>query len=384
MVMTNSVAVANVGWTRAFRDIFKPRDIFLHDGTNLRRFRIGAGVQMAAAVLAFLLLLWSAIATVSAVAAMNGDVARMQRQVAQMENDLQAARDAAQRRASVLERRQAFLAAVMSGEADARQLAALLPPEAEDSADARAQAAAAPFAQVEDMQAAMAARAQDAARRRYAETAQAIRQVGLNPARFHRTAAGGVGGPYEPMPASGNADPDYRALFLSWRRLDQLEQGVASIPSGQPVAAFNFTSGFGGRSDPFRRGTAFHPGVDLAGPIGTPIYATADGVVSRSEYNNGGYGNMVEINHGQGITTRYGHMSRRIAEVGQRVHRGELIGLMGSTGRSTGSHVHYEVRIDGQAVNPVPFLETGTTLVALQRRLEHQQVAIGGPAGASR
>ena len=94
---------------------------------------------------------------------------------------------------------------------------------------------------------------------------------------------------------------------------------------------------------------------------------------------------MIEINHGQGIATRYGHMSRRIARVGQRVHRGELIGLMGSTGRSTGSHLHYEVRIDGRAINPVPFLDSGTTLVALQQRLQgeqQQQLAIGGPARA--
>jgi murein DD-endopeptidase MepM/ murein hydrolase activator NlpD len=381
--MTNSGAVASFGWLRALRDVFKPRDIFLHDGTNLRRFRLGARLQMAAVIAAFLLVVWSAVATVSAVAAMNGDVARMQRRVAQMESDLQTVRNAAQQRAALLERRQAFLAAVMSGDADARQLAALLPPQASLPDDAAVQAAAAPFAEVEDMQAAMAAQARAATRRRYFEAAQAVRRVGLDPARFHRAAAG-VGGPYEPMPASGNADPDYRALFMSWRRLDQLEQGVASIPSGQPVASFNFTSGFGGRADPFHRGAAFHPGVDLAAPMGTPIYATADGIVSRSEYNNGGYGNMVEINHGQGISTRYGHMSRRIAQVGQRVHRGELIGLMGSTGRSTGSHVHYEVRIDGQAVNPVPFLETGTTLVALQRRLENQPAAIGGPTAGSR
>ena len=102
-----------------------------------------------------------------------------------------------------------------------------------------------------------------------------------------------------------------------------------------------------------------HAGIDLAGPIGTPIYATADGIVGRSEWNNGGYGNLVEINHGQGIQTRYGHLSQRIAQPGQRVRRGELIGLMGSTGRSTGSHLHYEVRIDGRAVNPDPLHAAG-------------------------
>jgi len=384
MMMTNSGAVANVGRLRALRDVFKPRDVFLHDGTNLRRFRIGARVQMAAVIVAFLLVVWSGFATVRAVAAMNGDVAQMQSRVARMEADLATVRSAAQQRAALIERRQAFLAAVMSGDADARQLAALLPPQASLPDSATVQAAAEPFAEVEGMQAAMAARAQDATRRRYNEAARAVRQVGLSPARFHRAAAGGVGGPYEPVPAAGNADPDYRALFMSWRRLDQLEQGVAAIPSGRPVASFNFTSGFGTRSDPFRRGAAYHPGVDLAAPMGTPIYATADGIVARSEYNNGGYGNMVEINHGQGISTRYGHMSRRIAQVGQRVHRGELIGLMGSTGRSTGSHVHYEVRIDGQAVNPMPFLQTGTTLVALQHRLENEQVAVGGPTAGSR
>ena len=111
-----------------------------------------------------------------------------------------------------------------------------------------------------------------------------------------------------------------------------------------------------------------HGGIDLAGPIGTPIYATADGIVGRSEWNNGGYGNLVEINHGQGIQTRYGHLSRLIARPGQRVRRGELIGLMGSTGRSTGSHLHYEVRIDGRAVNPIPFMQSANSLAALSAR----------------
>jgi len=382
-MMTNSIAASKVDWRRPLRAILKPREIFLYDGRNLRRFRIGAGVQAAAILVAFILLGWSAYASVRAVSSMTGEVARMRRQVAQMETDLAAIRATAENRAALLERRQAFLARVLAGDADPAELAALIPPAAHAPRNQAARAIAASFDRVEDMQADMAVQARDATRQRYLRMIQAIRQVGLNPARFHRASVS-IGGPYEPL-NSADADPDYRALFMSWRRLDQLEQGVAAIPSGKPVRDAEFTSGFGGRSDPFRHRAAFHGGIDLAGPVGTPIHATADGIVTRSEYNRGGYGNMIEINHGQGIATRYGHMSRRIARVGQRVHRGELIGLMGSTGRSTGSHLHYEVRIDGRAINPVPFLDSGTTLVALQQRLQgeqQQQLAIGGPARA--
>jgi murein DD-endopeptidase MepM/ murein hydrolase activator NlpD len=161
---------------------------------------------------------------------------------------------------------------------------------------------------------------------------------------------------------------------------------VTAIPSARPInVPVNFTSGFGVRSDPFRGRAAMHGGIDLAGPIGTPVYATADGIVARSEWNNGGYGNLVEINHGQGIETRYGHLSRMIARPGQRVRRGDLIGLMGSTGRSTGSHLHYEVRIDGRAVNPVPFMQSTDMLAALQRRVAtNPPIALGGPNGGSR
>ena len=94
------------------------------------------------------------------------------------------------------------------------------------------------------------------------------------------------------------------------------------------------------------------PGVDIPGPVGTPIYATADGIISALRVVQGGYGNMIEVNHGKGIATRYGHLSRILVADNTRVVRGQLIGLMGSTGRSTGPHLHYEVRIDGHAVNP--------------------------------
>jgi murein DD-endopeptidase MepM/ murein hydrolase activator NlpD len=383
-MMTNYQLTANAGLSAKFLNVFKPRDIFLHDGKSLRRFTIGAKMQMAAAFAVFFLLAWSAFATFQAVSSMSGDVARMQREVASMQADVEAMRTAVHDRVAVLERRQAFLATMMSGHADADRLSALLPEQAARPTNAAALAMAEGFDHVDAMQARMVDQAQAMTRSQVRATAASLRRMGVDPARV--TANTGMGGPYEPVTdASDNPDPRFLQLFTTWRQLDQLQQGVAGIPSARPIqTAVNFTSGYGVRSDPFRGHAAMHAGIDLAGPIGTPVYATADGIVGRSEWNSGGYGNLVEINHGQGIQTRYGHLSRRIAAAGQRVHRGDLIGLMGSTGRSTGSHLHYEVRIDGRAVNPIPFMQPSDNLVVARRTAADQPVAIGGPAGGSR
>jgi murein DD-endopeptidase MepM/ murein hydrolase activator NlpD len=355
-MMTNLVLDANAGIAAKFRNLFKPRDIFFHDGKSLRRLSVGSRIQVAACLAAFVLLAWSAFATVRIVTAGNaieGDVAQMERQVAEMQQAVVEIRAAAEQRAHVFEQRQAFLSALLSRQQTPQQLAAMVPARAETPQGSEAVTAA--YAQVDGMQRAFVERARNTARNRIVETTQQIRRLGLDPARFL-----GRGGPLEEAgdAAPATADPRFRQLFVAWRQLDQLQDGVIAIPSGRPVTtATNFTSGFGVRSDPFQGRAAMHGGVDLAGPIGTPVYATADGVVGRAEWNNGGYGNLVEIDHGQGIQTRYGHLSRLIAQPGQRVHRGDLIGLMGSTGRSTGSHLHYEVRIDGRAVNPIPFLQ---------------------------
>jgi murein DD-endopeptidase MepM/ murein hydrolase activator NlpD len=219
------------------------------------------------------------------------------------------------------------------------------------------------------------------AQQRYSMTAAEIRRLGLKPERL---VEGGMGGPYEPVTAANREDPNFKALFLSWKKLETLEQGTIAIPSTLPIQqAVNYTSGFGVRSDPFKGRAAMHPGVDLAGPIGTPIYATADGLVDRAEWNSGGYGNLVEIDHGHGIQTRYGHLTRYIVAAGEHVKRGQLIAYMGSTGRSTGSHLHYEVRLDGKAVNPIPFLQSGEYLQSVQRRAAAAtRVAVGGPESA--
>jgi murein DD-endopeptidase MepM/ murein hydrolase activator NlpD len=180
----------------------------------------------------------------------------------------------------------------------------------------------------------------------------------------------------QPSP-NAQAAAKFQALFQSWKKLDTIDEGGSiSIPSIQPISNFKFTSAFGVRSDPFRGSAAMHAGVDLSAPYGTPIYATADGVVDRAQWT-GGYGNMVEIDHGKGIATRYGHMSRIAAHAGEHVKRGELIGYVGSTGRSTGNHLHYEVRIDGHAVNPIPFLQSSNYVMAAAE--QSGDVAQGGP-----
>jgi murein DD-endopeptidase MepM/ murein hydrolase activator NlpD len=249
---------------------------------------------------------------------------------------------------------------------------------------AAAQLAAAPAApakvaemqrQVEAMEADVAL-IKKVAQERYQLTAQEVKKLGIDPSRFT-----GTGGPFEAVEPLKAADPKFKQLFVSWKKLDQIERGTIAIPSTQPVKGTALTSGYGVRSDPFRGRAAMHAGIDLAGPLGTAIYATADGFVGRSEWANG-YGNLIELNHGRGIQTRYGHLTRYTVRTGQHVKRGELIGYMGSTGRSTGSHLHYEVRIDGKAVNPVPFMQSSDYLQSVQRRAA--AVAVGGPGTHAR
>ena len=132
---------------------------------------------------------------------------------------------------------------------------------------------------------------------------------------------------------------------------------VEKTPFAMPVhTAIRYTSGFGGRDDPFGRGVRRHEGQDMAGDYGAPIYATADGVVTYAGWENG-YGRLIKIQHEFGIETRYGHLSQIRVNVGQRVSRGDKIGDMGNSGRSTGTHLHYEIRLSGTAINPMTFIK---------------------------
>lgn len=139
----------------------------------------------------------------------------------------------------------------------------------------------------------------------------------------------------------------------------------------------SLSSSYGMRVHPITGKVARHNGIDIPAPYGTPIYATADGIVGRAQ-RLGGYGNYVEINHGNEIQTRYGHMSRFVVRPGERVKKGEVIGYVGSTGRSTGNHLHYEVRIEGAPVNPLPFVRSDQMAVAALSG-DQARMAMGGP-----
>ncbi|WP_020178508.1 M23 family metallopeptidase [Methylopila sp. M107] len=174
----------------------------------------------------------------------------------------------------------------------------------------------------------------------------------------------GRGGPFEPLPA-GALTFEARLDQISAERAVILafERGLDRTPIRTPSRGASLSSGFGARTDPFLGRLAFHSGLDFDIDYGAPVKATAHGRVVSAGWS-GGYGNMVEIDHGNGLSTRYGHLSSIEVAVGDELRIGATVGRVGSTGRSTGPHLHYETRVNGEAVNPLRFLNAGRLLVA--------------------
>jgi murein DD-endopeptidase MepM/ murein hydrolase activator NlpD len=178
------------------------------------------------------------------------------------------------------------------------------------------------------------------------------------------------GGPFVPVKLPGGGNGFERALVrvnIARAQAEQLSRTLAWLPVRKPVTGeIDLTSPFGVRIDPFLHIPAMHTGIDFRGEVGDAIHATAAGTVTSAGWS-GGYGKMVEIDHGNGLSTRYGHLSQIDVDVGDKVRAGQIIGRMGSTGRSTGPHVHYETRIDSEAVDPQKFLNAGARLEAASR-----------------
>ena len=174
-----------------------------------------------------------------------------------------------------------------------------------------------------------------------------------------------IGGPFVPVALPSESQSFERALTrvnIARAYADKLSATLVSVPVREPVTGeIDFSSPYGVRVDPFLHVPAMHTGIDFRGTFGEPIHATAAGTVTSAGWS-GGYGQMVEVDHGNGLATRYGHLSEIDVKVGQSIHIGQVVGRLGSTGRSTGPHLHYETRVDGEAVDPQKFLKAGATL----------------------
>ena len=201
-----------------------------------------------------------------------------------------------------------------------------------------------------------------------------------NPAMANETAtATQITGAIDTANAAPTGDREFAELFASWRSMDRT--GFASpapiasisVPSRMPLDSATLTSEYGMRTHPVLGGRRNHKGIDLAQPTGTPVYATADGIVSRAEPFSS-YGNYIQIEHGGEMQTRYAHLSGYAVASGEQVRKGQLIGFVGSTGRSTGPHLPYEVRVAGEAVDPTPYM-VDTQIASVNPTLGQ-----GGPA----
>ncbi|MEO8241204.1 MAG: M23 family metallopeptidase [bacterium] len=198
-----------------------------------------------------------------------------------------------------------------------------------------------------------------------------FKDAGINPNQLIdsvRSGYSGQGGPLSPISLStmglmGSPDETRaNAILASLDNLNLYRIAAFKVPLGLPLkTSFRLTSGFGYRNDPINGSGRQHEGQDLAGDYGSPVYSTADGTVTYAGWENG-YGRLIKIQHAFGIETRYGHLSQIRVDVGQKVSRGDRIGDMGNSGRSTGTHLHYEVRLSGTAVNPMTFIRAANNV----------------------
>ncbi len=354
--------------------LFPDREFFMRSQGQVRFITISSRMQkIAAAALALALIVWAVSMAVMAWNQYSAGSERnqlLERQARIATKEERQAKYAANLEAITrdLEERQQFLEAMapllpddIQGDEAASDSAA----EAEGAADEISALIpeAAGLARLEARQIAFTERLTRYADRRSARAAEAIRALGLNPDHIAGNAqtagtAAAMGGPLEALAsaAHGAIDPRFQRLGAAMARMSALERGLDGIPQVAPAHVTMVTSSYGYRRDPFTGAAAMHSGLDFRGPSGAPIYAAARGRVSFVG-RKAGYGNTVEISHGNGLMTRYAHMSRFDARVGQNVDAGSVIGGIGSTGRSTGPHLHFEVRINNRAVDPRPFLE---------------------------
>lgn len=232
------------------------------------------------------------------------------------------------------------------------------------------------LAAVEARQLAFAERLTRFAEARARRAEAAMRKLNLDPNALSRKTEAAMGGPFEAALSGGDIDPRFERLGLSLARMAVLERALDGIPQVVPASVESITSGFGYRRDPFNGQSAMHSGIDFKGAMGSPIFAAADGRVTYAGWK-AGYGLAVDITHANGMLTRYAHLSRIDVKAGQPIDAGATLGGLGNSGRSTGPHLHFEVRINDRAINPRPFLEAAPNVLKEVRRSGAQRPARG-------
>ncbi len=371
---------ANTGWKSRIDEWFTDREFFMRSQGQVRFITISAKVQKAAAAIAAVVaLVWAASLGVAGYAqfsasADRNDLMNREAKVATSEERLAAYGDDLEAVSEDLDRRMEFIEGVAELLPDDMKVSSAISDSSGEAAATIEKVSAAfpqatELARIEARQLAVVEGLTRYADWRAQRAAEALEKLQLNPeVVIRRSERQAMGGPLEGLAtdAKGNIDPRFERLGLSMARMSALEQALQGVPQLSPAAGA-VTSKFGYRRDPFNRRAAMHNGMDFRGATGAPIFSAAKGRVSFVGWK-GGYGKTVEITHPNGVMTRYAHMSKFNAKVGDTVAPGQVIGAIGSTGRSSGPHLHFEVRIDGRAVNPRTFLETAPNVLEEIRR----------------
>ena len=364
-----------IGIKNHIADLFVDREFFMRSNGQIKFLKISAKLQrLIATILALVLLVW-VLATLFMAAnqysvsiermALVKKEARIQskaERVAAYKKDMDAVADDLSKRQDLIEATVApfFNDADISTKNEISEKSELV-----DKVGALAEEAAY-LARVETRQIAFAKKVTKIAQTRAKRAEAEIRKFGLSPRQFAQSES--RGGPFIPFFDNDRIeDPRFTKMAEALEYMKALENGLASIPSAMPAETFKLSSSFGYRRDPFNGRGAMHSGLDFKAAYGTPILAAADGVITKSGWM-GGYGKTIEISHGNGLMTRYAHMSRLNVTTGQKVERGVQIGKMGSTGRSTGTHLHFEVRHNGRAINPHKFLKANPNVLKNQAK----------------
>jgi len=368
-------------WSR-FKGLFPDHELHIRSGGKLRFFRISSKLQIRVVSIAALgAFTWLAVTLIMVGLQVKGASDRIaldqrEQQVTQTEARVAEYRGSVEDQVARVEQRQTVLDALVRRHFGNLEIEDGEAGEAEDGADADETGAIIPEAAalqaLELHQVAFARALRSAVEARTRQTAAAIREFGFDPRVMSRQAQGG---PLQPvstaMTQNGEIDGEIADLEIALNRLAVMELSLRAIPSAQPTAYGSMSSPFGLRRDPFTRGRAMHNGIDFRGSTGQGILATGPGRVSFAGWK-GGYGRTIEIDHGAGVITRYAHLSGVDVRVGEPVDRGDRIGRMGSSGRSTATHLHYEVRINGRAVNPRPLLEADRNVLEIQSVAERR------------